>query len=186
MSDKHEVAALNLARIGEPTMAKVRFLTGPKAGTIEHIKPQVAETLVAAGLAELIPYKNYVERLKEEEEQRQRHIAADKRASSAVTFTAVEKPSGKVYIERRFQSELTVACEADFRPYNGKSARELFLESIRGCPAEILAIHDRLAHKEDPAVVAERIVQDRMRLEAEQKKNRELEAAGVDYVRSRC
>jgi hypothetical protein len=52
-------------------MAKIKFTSGPKSGTIEHVKPQVAETLIAAGLAELIPYKNYVERLQEEEAVRQ-------------------------------------------------------------------------------------------------------------------
>jgi hypothetical protein len=50
---------------------KVKFTSGPKQGTIEHLQPSIANTLIAAGLAELIPFKNYVERLQEEEAVRQ-------------------------------------------------------------------------------------------------------------------
>jgi hypothetical protein len=50
---------------------KVKFTSGPKAGTIGHLQPSIANTLVAAGLAEIIPFKNYVERLQEEEAVRQ-------------------------------------------------------------------------------------------------------------------
>ena len=50
---------------------KVKFTSGPKQGTIEHLQPSIANTLVAAGLAEIIPFKNYVERLQEEEAVRQ-------------------------------------------------------------------------------------------------------------------
>jgi hypothetical protein len=45
---------------------KIKFVSGHKAGTIEHLQPSIANTLIAAGLAEHIPYKNYVERLAEE------------------------------------------------------------------------------------------------------------------------
>jgi hypothetical protein len=50
---------------------KIKFLSGPKSGTIEHINNQTGGILVAAGLAENIPYKNYVERLSEENAQLQ-------------------------------------------------------------------------------------------------------------------
>jgi hypothetical protein len=77
-------------------MAKVRFLTGPKAGTIEHIKPQVAETLAAAGLAEIIPYKNYIERLQEEEVVRQSSLP---QVASTVNWTVGRgERNGRIFI----------------------------------------------------------------------------------------
>jgi hypothetical protein len=45
---------------------KIKFVSGPKAGTIEHLQPSIANVLIASGLAEHIPYKNYAERLSEE------------------------------------------------------------------------------------------------------------------------
>jgi hypothetical protein len=63
---------------------KVKFTSGPKAGTIEHLQPSIANTLVAAGLAEIIPFKNYVERLQEEEAVRQSSLP---QVTSKVTWT---------------------------------------------------------------------------------------------------
>jgi hypothetical protein len=40
---------------------KVRFTSGPKANTIEHLQPHVAQTLVAAGLAVEEKYASYAE-----------------------------------------------------------------------------------------------------------------------------
>jgi hypothetical protein len=45
---------------------KIKFVSGPKAGTVEHLQPSIANVLIASGMAEHIPYKNYVERLAEE------------------------------------------------------------------------------------------------------------------------
>lgn len=42
---------------------KVRHLSGPKANTIEHLQPHVAQTLAAAGLCEIIPFKDFREML---------------------------------------------------------------------------------------------------------------------------
>jgi hypothetical protein len=42
---------------------KVKFVSGPKTGTIEHLQPSIANVLIASGMAEHIPYKNYAERL---------------------------------------------------------------------------------------------------------------------------
>lgn len=50
---------------------KIRFVSGPKQGTIEHLQPSIANVLIASGLAEHIPYKNYAERLSEETAQLQ-------------------------------------------------------------------------------------------------------------------
>jgi hypothetical protein len=49
---------------------KIKFLPpSPKAGTIEHIENQTGRTLIAAGLAEAIPYKDFRERLRDETPQ---------------------------------------------------------------------------------------------------------------------
>jgi hypothetical protein len=51
---------------------KVKFLSGPKTGTIEHLPPHVCQPLLAAGLIEYLPYKTengipaYVQRLSAE------------------------------------------------------------------------------------------------------------------------
>jgi len=44
---------------------KIKYLSGPKSGIVEHVNNTIGSTLVAAGLAEHIPYKNYIERLSE-------------------------------------------------------------------------------------------------------------------------
>jgi hypothetical protein len=66
---------------------KVKFTSGPKQGTIEHLQPSIANTLIAAGLAELIPFKNYVERLQEEEAVRQSSLP---QVTSNVTWAVVK------------------------------------------------------------------------------------------------
>ena len=45
---------------------KVRFTSGPKAGTIEHLPPHICQPLIAAGLCEHLPHKDFRERLAEE------------------------------------------------------------------------------------------------------------------------
>jgi hypothetical protein len=46
---------------------KIRYLAAsPKNGQIEHIRNDVGATLIAAGFAEAIPYKDFRERLLEE------------------------------------------------------------------------------------------------------------------------
>ena len=42
---------------------KVKFLSGPKQGTIEHLQPHVCQPLIAAGICEHVPYKDFRERL---------------------------------------------------------------------------------------------------------------------------
>lgn len=43
-------------------MPKIRFTAAsPKAGQTEHVNTATASTLIAAGFAELVPYKNFVE-----------------------------------------------------------------------------------------------------------------------------
>lgn len=42
---------------------KVRFISGPKINTTEHVANDIGRTLVAAGLAEHVPYKDFRERL---------------------------------------------------------------------------------------------------------------------------
>ena len=43
---------------------KIKYLTGPKAGQVDHVpNSQEFQVLAAAGLIEIVPYKNYQERL---------------------------------------------------------------------------------------------------------------------------
>ena len=50
---------------------KIKFLSGPRAGQIDHAPiSQETDLLVKAGIIEVIPYKGYQERLKAEEELR--------------------------------------------------------------------------------------------------------------------
>jgi hypothetical protein len=35
---------------------KVRFISGPKQGTIEHLPPHICQPLIAAGICEHIPF----------------------------------------------------------------------------------------------------------------------------------
>ena len=66
---------------------KVKFTSGPKQGTIEHLQPSIANTLIAAGLAELIPYKNHIECLQEEEAARQSSLP---QVTAKVTWAVVK------------------------------------------------------------------------------------------------
>jgi hypothetical protein len=45
---------------------RIRHLSGPKKGQSEHCENTAGRALILAGLAELHPYKNYIERLSEE------------------------------------------------------------------------------------------------------------------------
>jgi hypothetical protein len=48
-------------------MAKIQYIApSPKTGQIEHVRPDTARTLVAAGFAIEIPFKDFRERLREE------------------------------------------------------------------------------------------------------------------------
>jgi hypothetical protein len=56
---------------------KIRFLTGDKKGQISHAPVnQNTQLLVDAGLIEVIPYKDYRERLKDEMAQQQKTAPA--------------------------------------------------------------------------------------------------------------
>src|SRR5271155_4650140 len=90
-------------------MAKIKFTSGPKSGLIEHVRPQVAETLVAAGLAELIPYKNYVERLQEEEAVRQSSLPQT--APTVKWSVGRGERNGRVFISAQCSSS---ACGSGF------------------------------------------------------------------------
>jgi len=46
---------------------KITHKNSPKAGITEHLPPLVAQTLIAAGLADAVKYKSYVERLNDEQ-----------------------------------------------------------------------------------------------------------------------
>ena len=53
---------------------KIRFVSGPKSGIVEHLQPSIANVLIASGMAEHIPFKNYAERLSEESAQANKNL----------------------------------------------------------------------------------------------------------------
>jgi hypothetical protein len=53
---------------------KIKFVSGPKTGTIEHLQPSIANVLIASGMAVELKYSSYVERLQEEERARQKSL----------------------------------------------------------------------------------------------------------------
>jgi len=80
---------------------KVRFLPpSPKAGTIEHLEPHRAQSLIDAGFAELIPYKGYQDRLKDEEELR---LASQPKAEA---LWGIKESLLKVMVVKTFNSEI--------------------------------------------------------------------------------
>jgi hypothetical protein len=112
-------------------MAKIKFTSGPKSGLIEHVRPQVAETLVAAGLAELIPYKNYVERLQEEEAVRQSSLP---QVAANVTWTVGKgERNGRYFISAQCSSS---ACGSAFFFDGAPAAADklIFTHSCSGTP----------------------------------------------------
>lgn len=91
---------------------KIKFVSGPKQGAIEHLQPSIANTLIASGLAELVPYKGFRERLAEESNMNRSHVRAGAVAPEFFTTPVWSAKqlihSGKVVVEKRFGTE-TVA-----------------------------------------------------------------------------
>ncbi len=141
---------------------KIKHLFGPKSGTIEHIDNSTGNLLIAAGLAEHIPYKDFRERLREEGQGMQ---TPDPNFVVGVQWQVKERLLGPVgsssaYIERRSMSGTTCADSPD---------------CFTDCPANIRAQWLAFNKREDPDAVVERQQQEKYRRDAQQKEQNALE-----------
>ena len=144
---------------------KVRFVSGPKINTIEHLQPSIANVLIASGLAEHVPYKDFRERLATEGQGMQ---TPDPNYVHGVQWqvkehSLVNAAQGSAFIERRSGTEVLYGTPDNFKD----------------CPKSILVRFYELNKVEDPEAIAERRIQDKYRLEDEQKKQREREIGGA-------
>ncbi len=144
---------------------KVKFLFGPKSGTTELTDNETGKTLIAAGLAEEIKYKDFRERLREEGQGRQQ---LDPNFVNGVQWCVKERTfstgPNRAYIERRSGQEVLYGESPD---------------AFKDCPQSVRVQFLRLNKVEDPEAIAERQIQENYRLQAEQKAQRERETAGL-------
>ena len=84
---------------------KIKFLTGPKQGQIDHA-PDSQETLllVKAGIIEIIPYKGFRERLADEEKLRQ---AAQPAPVAQWSIQESVSSGGKILVIKTYLGEIT-------------------------------------------------------------------------------
>ena len=148
---------------------KIKFIPpSPKAGTIEHIDNATGRTLIAAGFAEEIKYKNYVERLAEEGQGMQQQ--PDPNFVQGIQYSVRERQFGSIntghaFIERRSGSE-TLFFDT--------------LESIPAdCPKNIIVHFLELNKVGDPKVLAEKRVQEGIRQEIARRKQLEEDTAAA-------
>jgi hypothetical protein len=98
---------------------KIRFLTGPRAGQIDHSRnSQEAELLVKAGIIEVIPYKNFQERLAAE---------SPKPAAAPVVSWGVHHNQ----TENSIASRVTVS-----KTVNGETT--IYSAPPKDCPADVI------------------------------------------------
>jgi hypothetical protein len=106
---------------------KIKFVSGPKQGTIEHLQPSIANVLIASGMAEHIPYKSYVERLNEESTQANKKPPCRRRFSrrSMTSTTHARQTSKQQTISPRATAQKifkSVVCQSGrTRKPQGKS-----------------------------------------------------------------
>lgn len=149
---------------------KIKFTNGPKQGSVEHVKPQVAETLIAAGFAEHVPYRNYVERLSEETALLAAAQQPDPNFVQGVQYSVRERQYGSVnvghaFIERRSGSETLFFDKLETIPAD--------------CPKNVIVRFLELNKVGDPEVLAEKRIQEQYRQEAAARKQRETETAAA-------
>jgi hypothetical protein len=154
-------------------MARIKWVNHPYKpelnGTIEHVARELATVAVGYGQAEDCPAPNYQTRLAENELERQRNLQPDPNFVQGVSWTVKEHTlaaagQGRAFIERRCGNEVLYGESPD---------------AFKDCPKNIRVRFLELNKVEDPDAVAEKQIKERYRLEAEQKKQRELEAGGM-------
>jgi hypothetical protein len=116
---------------------KVKFTSGPKQGTIEHLQPSIANVLIASGMAELVPFANYRERLASEEQQRQASLPAQPPAK-VMWSLAKDVQTGRYYISAKCNLEVCSRMSCTTSP--SKNLEELtFYHSCGGVPEKVPA-----------------------------------------------
>ena len=171
---------------------KIKHINSPKSGTIEHVRPDVGRTLVAAGFAEAVPLpargsKDWLAARNEQAALTTKPDAHDTVIENVigVRWECISLPiTGIPAILRRSGCEVTRLHEGLFfgDPSCGikhgilcrcKSARQKFVSAIAGCPDSILRQYDDLKNSRGPDAIEaanERVLQERIALEAADKK----------------
>jgi hypothetical protein len=173
---------------------KVRYLpASPKNGTIEHLQPHVAATLIAAGFCEAVPLpmRGSPDWLKARQEQSA--LVTKAHPEDVVVQNIIGTVwenftlpfSGQPAILRKSGSESVRFTEDEFMgdPSCGlkhaiglcgcKTARQKFLAAIAGCPASILKTYDEMKMARSPEAVEvhkEKQEQERIAREANDRK----------------
>ena len=89
---------------------KIRYLAAsPKVGQVEHIRNDVGVTLIAAGFAEAVPYKDFRERLREESQNATdaHNVNPNFTKNGEVQWSVDAKSFDKPVIVKRQRSETT-------------------------------------------------------------------------------
>jgi hypothetical protein len=139
---------------------KIRYISpSPKAGQEEHIRNDVGNTLVAAGFAVELKYRSYVERLADLPPAAPDPSAPPYYPPPGVWQVSELPFSGRPVLWFRICSEQ--------RPYECET-----LAAKDGCPPHLIRQFLEKKHASNPAAIEaaqERLLQDRMRQESQQK-----------------
>jgi hypothetical protein len=172
---------------------KIKFTSGPKTGTIEHLQPSIANVLIASGMAEAVPLpvRGSADWLKERMEQSARvtkphpEDVVVQNVIGVVWENFTLPRSGQPAILRKSGSETVRFTEDEFLgdPSCGirhglglcscKTARQKFLAAIAACPASILKNYDEMKMTRSPEAIEafkEKQEQDRIAREANDRK----------------
>jgi len=103
---------------------KIRHVSGPKSGIVEHVNNTIGSTLIAAGLAEQIKYASYRERLSEE--------AASGSDPSNVVVTFYKEPQWGV---AQLVRKLVIIKKHFYETYRFESEEQA---RAYGCPESVL------------------------------------------------
>lgn len=159
-------------------MPRIRWVNHPNPklqhlnGTIAHETREAIAPYLISGQCELCPAPNFQTRLREEEEIRQRSLSQDPHFVQGVQWSVAEHTlaaagQGRAYIVRRSGQEVLYGESPD---------------AFKDCPQSVRVQFLRLNKVENPEAIAEKQIQENYRLQAEQKAQREREAAGLYRV----
>lgn len=154
---------------------KVTHLTGPKAGTSEHLKPARAQALIDAGFAQAVPFPKrggpgWLEAMAEVESQRV-PSPSDTIFTfvQGTTFEVISLPrSGKAAVIRRSGFEVTRFESLEAFDERGNKYNTLPSD----CPASIRQHFAELIDATNPdqvAAINERALQERLKAETHER-----------------
>jgi hypothetical protein len=104
---------------------RIKFLTGPKAGQVDHVpNSQEFQVLASAGLIEILPYKDFRERLNDE------MAAMPKPTTPLVTTWGVRHVTAPGDLQPRNVIVVKTTPTGDVTFFDGPPA---------GCPPEVVA-----------------------------------------------